>query len=324
MAGASVIKTHILFLISPSLQKNKYMIVSLTTKLDDDDDDDDDGIGLYKPPLPTKSDGEDDNNNDDDDDDDDDDDKHVNAMLEILALQNEVNNMKGNDDDDDGDDISNFISNLQETIKNNDHDSTDDTNNDKDNLVPEPSQQMGNAIIQVDPGGVFVGVDHVVVHNEAEMQVSLEWTTRKQAVTEVSLMQLAARASKKKNHENRLKTIKKKSMKQETTRYKELLRAYSYWNSIRHNLSMNQNFVKVQRPDGFQTKKGFFWAINPDRQHLLDIEIERALKTMEDDDDDMCAVGEPGYMKDDDDDIFAVEVDGEPGSMKDDDETYCC
>ena len=43
---------------------------------------------------------------------------------------------------------------------------------------------------------------------------------------------------------------------------------------------MNQNFVKVQRPDGFQTKKGFFWAINPDRQHLLDIEIERALKTM--------------------------------------------
>ncbi|XP_003386176.1 PREDICTED: forkhead box protein N2-like [Amphimedon queenslandica] len=51
-------------------------------------------------------------------------------------------------------------------------------------------------------------------------------------------------------------------------------------NSIRHNLSMNQNFIKVQRPDGFQTKKGYYWAANPSRQHILDLEIERALKTM--------------------------------------------
>ena len=42
-----------------------------------------------------------------------------------------------------------------------------------------------------------------------------EWTTRKQAATEVSLMQLAARGlprrrRKYRNHENRLKTIKEK------------------------------------------------------------------------------------------------------------------
>lgn len=43
---------------------------------------------------------------------------------------------------------------------------------------------------------------------------------------------------------------------------------------------MNQNFIKVQRPDGFQTKKGYYWAANPSRQHILDLEIERALKTM--------------------------------------------
>lgn len=43
---------------------------------------------------------------------------------------------------------------------------------------------------------------------------------------------------------------------------------------------MNQNFIKVQRPDGFQTKKGYYWAANPTRQHVLDLEIERALKTM--------------------------------------------
>jgi forkhead box protein N len=51
-------------------------------------------------------------------------------------------------------------------------------------------------------------------------------------------------------------------------------------NSIRHNLSMNQNFIKIQRPDGFQTKKGYYWAANPTRQHILDLEMERALKAM--------------------------------------------
>lgn len=43
---------------------------------------------------------------------------------------------------------------------------------------------------------------------------------------------------------------------------------------------MNQNFIKIQRPDGFQTKKGYYWAANPSRQHILDIEMERALKAM--------------------------------------------
>ena len=43
---------------------------------------------------------------------------------------------------------------------------------------------------------------------------------------------------------------------------------------------MNQNFIKIQRPDGFQTKKGYYWAANPNRQHILDIEMDRALKAM--------------------------------------------
>lgn len=43
---------------------------------------------------------------------------------------------------------------------------------------------------------------------------------------------------------------------------------------------MNQNFIKVNRPDGFQTKKGFYWAMNPTRVHILELEIEKALKIM--------------------------------------------
>ena len=43
---------------------------------------------------------------------------------------------------------------------------------------------------------------------------------------------------------------------------------------------MNQNFMKVPRPDGIQTKKGFYWAINPSRIPLLEQEIDRSLKAM--------------------------------------------
>ena len=42
---------------------------------------------------------------------------------------------------------------------------------------------------------------------------------------------------------------------------------------------MNQNFIKVSKDD-VQTKKGFFWAINPDRMDALDQEIEKTLKAI--------------------------------------------
>lgn len=43
---------------------------------------------------------------------------------------------------------------------------------------------------------------------------------------------------------------------------------------------MNQNFMKLPRPDLFQLKKGFLWTFNPTRRQALELEIERALKRM--------------------------------------------
>ncbi len=49
-------------------------------------------------------------------------------------------------------------------------------------------------------------------------------------------------------------------------------------NSIRHNLSLNQAFRKVERSDGWQGKKGYFWEINPDREGSLEREVEKFLR----------------------------------------------
>ena len=43
---------------------------------------------------------------------------------------------------------------------------------------------------------------------------------------------------------------------------------------------MNQNFMKLPRPNLFQLKKGFLWTFNPTIRHVLELEIERALKRM--------------------------------------------
>jgi hypothetical protein len=52
-------------------------------------------------------------------------------------------------------------------------------------------------------------------------------------------------------------------------------------NSIRHNLSMNDNFVKVPRPDKVQSKKGYYWTINPQRKDILDLEIKKSFTNLE-------------------------------------------
>lgn len=47
---------------------------------------------------------------------------------------------------------------------------------------------------------------------------------------------------------------------------------------MRHNLSLNQAFRKVERSDGWQGKKGYFWEVNRDRQAQLDREMEKFLR----------------------------------------------
>ena len=49
-------------------------------------------------------------------------------------------------------------------------------------------------------------------------------------------------------------------------------------NSVRHSLSLNQCFRKVERTDGWQGKKGYFWEINPERKGTVEREIDKWLK----------------------------------------------
>ena len=51
---------------------------------------------------------------------------------------------------------------------------------------------------------------------------------------------------------------------------------YFLQNSIRHNLSLNEMFVKVPRSNG-DSRKGYCWKINPDYEHILSDENESNL-----------------------------------------------
>lgn len=52
-------------------------------------------------------------------------------------------------------------------------------------------------------------------------------------------------------------------------------------NSVRHNLSLNKGFLKIEKSEtnlGSGTKKGFLWALNPDKSVKMYDEITKWLK----------------------------------------------
>jgi hypothetical protein len=56
--------------------------------------------------------------------------------------------------------------------------------------------------------------------------------------------------------------------------------AESRWqNTIRHNLSLNKNFIKIKRPSHYPGK-GHYWGIKPGREHQLiyEIDVDRSAK----------------------------------------------
>ena len=48
-------------------------------------------------------------------------------------------------------------------------------------------------------------------------------------------------------------------------------------NSVRHNLSLNPAFRKVQHSMRWQGKKGFYWEVTPERRSSVEREVERYL-----------------------------------------------
>ena len=46
---------------------------------------------------------------------------------------------------------------------------------------------------------------------------------------------------------------------------------------MRHSLSLNANFKKMDRTDGWQGKKGYFWEINPEKKNEVEKEITKWL-----------------------------------------------
>jgi hypothetical protein len=60
--------------------------------------------------------------------------------------------------------------------------------------------------------------------------------------------------------------------------------AESRWqNTIRHNLSLNKNFIKIKRPSHYPGK-GHYWGIKPGREHQLiyEIDVDRSAKPIGD------------------------------------------
>ena len=49
-------------------------------------------------------------------------------------------------------------------------------------------------------------------------------------------------------------------------------------NSIRHNLSLNPAFRKVEHSMKWQGRKGFFWEVTPERRTSVEREVERYLR----------------------------------------------
>ena len=53
---------------------------------------------------------------------------------------------------------------------------------------------------------------------------------------------------------------------------------HPFQNSIRHNLSLNSCFRKVNRTDGWQGKKGFSWEVTPDKSNVVQVELDKFQK----------------------------------------------
>ena len=51
--------------------------------------------------------------------------------------------------------------------------------------------------------------------------------------------------------------------------------ATSFQNSVRHNLSLNKAFCKLERPQGASQRKGCLWSLKPERREQMDKEIRK-------------------------------------------------
>jgi len=47
---------------------------------------------------------------------------------------------------------------------------------------------------------------------------------------------------------------------------------------VRHNLSLNKCFEKIEKPGGNAARKGCLWALNPAKIHKMDEEVQKWLK----------------------------------------------
>ena len=48
-----------------------------------------------------------------------------------------------------------------------------------------------------------------------------------------------------------------------------------FQNSVRHNLSLNKAFCKLERPDGTSQRKGCLWSLKPEKKDQLRREIRK-------------------------------------------------
>ena len=46
-------------------------------------------------------------------------------------------------------------------------------------------------------------------------------------------------------------------------------------NSVRHNLSLNKAFCKLERPQGASQRKGCLWSLRPERKEQMEKEIKK-------------------------------------------------
>lgn len=49
-------------------------------------------------------------------------------------------------------------------------------------------------------------------------------------------------------------------------------------NSVRHNLSLNKCFEKIEKPAGSTQRKGCLWALNPNKAAKLEDEVQKWTK----------------------------------------------
>lgn len=58
-------------------------------------------------------------------------------------------------------------------------------------------------------------------------------------------------------------------------KYFKLLNVCTIQNSVRHNLSLNKAFCKLERPDGTSQRKGCLWSLKPEKREQLRREIRK-------------------------------------------------